>query len=109
MCPRDLTHNKMCNLFVTSTLKKIFEKARKSKQLLLLQRKSCPKTLNVGVFSQQNILVCHPVFHTTNPVLQLGGPATQWLETLTGTEKYVVFGKEGQKNAPIRGKKEEYQ
>lgn len=64
--PRDLNNHKMGNLFVTPTVKKIVEKARKIELLLLLQRKSCPKNIKCGVWvNRQNFLVCHHVFHNT--------------------------------------------
>lgn len=62
----------MCNVFVSPTLKKIFERARKMQ--LLLQRKSCQKILNVGRCQQEEVSRLPSCASHHNLLLQLGGP-----------------------------------
>lgn len=60
----------MCNLVCDCNVK-MFEKAKKIKALLLLQRKSCQKILNV--VNKQKFPVCYHVFQITKG---LGRPPT---------------------------------
>lgn len=58
--PRDFSNNKMYDMFVTLTLKKIFEKAGKIQPLL--QRKRFQKILNVGCVNRKvsSVPLCTP-------------------------------------------------
>lgn len=72
----------------------MFEKAKKIKDLLLHQRKSCQKILNI--VNKRKFPVCHHVFQTRKG---LGRPPTWSLKTLAGTEKMLVV-EEGLKDIP---------